>query len=164
MTKRSAGPVVADSDETKLLDELDPREVPSFHIKRLAQELTRIAEAELRPLGVGIASLPVLTALKTGEASSQAELARLLHVEQPSMAQTLARLERDGLIARSPLAANRRIQLIELTPLAHEILPRSKAVLMKGNARALAGFTPDDTRQLLDLLKRMNRNLFRTDE
>jgi len=139
--------------------ELDPRQAPSFYIKRIASELTRLAEAGLRPLGVGMGSLPVLTALKTGQASTQAELARLLHVEQPSMAQTLARLERDGLIKRVPHPAHRRIQLIELTPEAHAILPRSKHVLLEGNEAALRGFSEDERQQLLAFVKRIHSNL-----
>lgn len=140
-------------------DDLDPRESPSFYIKRIAQELTRLAEEELRPLKVGIGSLPVLTALKNGEASTQAELARLLRVEQSSMAQTLARLDRDGLIKRLPHPANKRVQRIELTPLAREILPKSKSAFLQGNRLAMAGFGTEEKRQFLDLIKRMHRNL-----
>ncbi|WP_180899659.1 MarR family winged helix-turn-helix transcriptional regulator [Martelella soudanensis] len=141
------------------VDALDPRQAPSFYIKLLSQELTRIAEAGLRPLGLGMGSLHVLTALKTGEASTQADLVKLLHVEQPSMAQMLARLERDGLIARSPHPSNGRLQLIELTPVAKSLLPRSKEILMEGNKRALADFSGEETQHLLALLKRMHRNL-----
>ena len=141
------------------MDGIDPRQSPSFYIKRVAQELTRLAEAELRPLNLGMGSLPVLTALKTGEASTQADLARLLHVEQPSMAQTLARLERDGFITRTPLSSNRRIQRIDLTPAAHEILPQSKHLLQKGNNRSLAGFSPEDVNVLLSFLRRMYANI-----
>jgi len=139
--------------------EFDPLSTPSFLVKQVAKELTRLAEAELRPLGVGIGSLPVLAALKSGAAMTQADLARLLHVEQPSMAQTLVRLERDGLIRRRPHPANRRIQLIELTAACQEVLPRSKAILLKGNERLLAGFSADDASLLLSLLKRASDNL-----
>jgi DNA-binding MarR family transcriptional regulator len=137
----------------------DPLNTPSFLIKQLAKELTRLAEAELRPLGVGIGSLPVLAALKSGAALTQADLARLLRVEQPSMAQTLARLERDGLIRRRSHPSNRRIQLIELTATGREALPRSKAILLKGNERVLAGFTADEAGLFLSLLKRACDNL-----
>lgn len=141
------------------IDDLDPRQTPSFHIKQLAQHLTRLAEAELRPLGIGMGSLHVLTAVKAGKASTQAELVRILQVEQPSMAQMLSRLERDGLIARQPEPSNKRIQRISLTPLAHQILRSSKNVLMKGNKLALSDFTVDETKILLGLLKRMQANL-----
>ncbi|ONK25257.1 hypothetical protein BLX87_00695 [Bacillus sp. VT-16-64] len=56
----------------------DPRQTPSFLIKQAARELMRRGEERLRPLGLGAAYLPVLVAVKNGEASTQADLARLL--------------------------------------------------------------------------------------
>ena len=135
------------------------RKAPSWLIKRAAHALTRQAEAQLRPLGLGMASLPVLTALKNGEAATQAELARLLQVEQPSMAQTLARLERDQLILRSPSAAGKRAQIVEATALGRERLAQAIPVMAAGNARALAGFSPEEEAVLASLLQRVCANL-----
>lgn len=140
-------------------DDLDPRQTPAFCTKQLAHELNRLAEADLRPLGIGVGGLRVLTAVKTGEASTQAELVRLLQVEQPSMAQMLSRLERDGLITRLPELSNKRIQRISLTPMSHEILRKSKNVLMRGNDLALSDFTDAEKELILELLKRMQVNL-----
>ncbi len=139
--------------------EPDPLAAPSFFIKLVAQELGRRAEAGLRPMGVGMGTLPVLTALRTGQATTQAELARLLRVEQPSMAQTLARLERDGFIRRTAHPTNRRVQCIELTEEALKVLPRSKEVLQAGNDASLSGFSDVEKTQLLGFLKRMYANL-----
>ena len=132
---------------------------PFFLTKQLTKELAHIAETEPRPFGMGIGSLPVLAALRSGAAMAQANLARLLPVEQPSMAQTLVRIDRDGLIRRRPHPTNRRIQLIELTAKGREVLPRSKAALMKGNDRALAGFTAKEACLFLSLLKLAHKNL-----
>lgn len=143
--------------------EIDPLQTPSFYIKRLAQELSRLGEAGLRPLGLGMGSLPVLTALKEKGPLTQADLTRLLHVEQPSMAQTLARLERDGLILRTPHPESARMKLIELTATGREVLPQSKTVLMQGNERILKGFSTSEARELVEMLKRMHRNLIDDD-
>lgn len=143
------------------MDRPDPRNVPSFLIKRVARELTRLAETELRPLGLGMASLPVLEALRQGKAATQSELARLLRVEQPSMAQTLARLERDQLICRSPHPHRPRAHRIELTPLALQRLPQAREILNEGNTRMLAGFSVDETMLLATFLQRLSANLDR---
>lgn len=143
------------------MDRPDPRNVPSFLIKRVARELTRMAETELRPLALGMASLPVLEALRQGKAATQTELARLLRVEQPSMAQTLARLERDQLILRSPDPHRPRAQRIELTPLALQRLPQAREILNEGNTRMLAGFSVDETMLLATFLQRLSANLDR---
>lgn len=52
-------------------------------------------------LGLAIARVPVLYALKDGAHSTQTELAKMAHIEQPTMAQLLGRMERDGLIGRT---------------------------------------------------------------
>lgn len=138
----------------------DPSNVPSFLIKQVARELSRLTETQLRPLG--LASLPVLEAVRQGKATTQAELARLLRVEQPSMAQTLARLERDLLIRRSPDPQRPRAQRIELTALALQRLPQAREILNEGNTRMLGGFSVDETMRLTSFLQRLSANLDRT--
>ena len=140
----------------------DPSNVPSFLIKQVARELSRLTETQLRPLGLGMASLPVLEAVRQGKATTQAELARLLRVEQPSMAQTLARLERDQLIRRSPDPQHRRAQRIELTALALQRLPQAREILNEGNTRMLADFSVDETMRLTSFLQRLSANLDRS--
>jgi len=140
----------------------DPSNVPSFLIKQVARELSRLTETQLRPLGLGMASLPVLEAVRQGKATTQAELARLLRVEQPSMAQTLARLERDLLIRRSPDPQRPRAQRIELTALALQRLPQAREILNEGNTRMLGGFSVDETMRLPSFLQRLSANLDRS--
>lgn len=141
------------------MSETDPMQVPSYLIKRTARWLMRRGEARLRPLGLGMAYLPVLTAIRNGTAATQAELARLLQVEQPSMAQLLSRLERDGLIVRAADPERPRVQRITLTALAQMRLPQAKAALGKDNEQALKGFSEKELALFVDLLQRFDANL-----
>src|SRR5262245_3038386 len=75
----------------------------------------RIADVQLRHLGLAMGQLPVLIVLKQGKPLPQAELARIARVEQSSMAQLLNRMERDGLIERVADPADKRSRLISLT-------------------------------------------------
>ena len=75
---------------------------PGHLISLAARGFTRLSEARLKPLGFGVGHLPVLVALRDGRASTQRDLARFAKIEQPPMAQMLARMERDGLISRAP--------------------------------------------------------------
>ncbi|WP_394787119.1 MarR family winged helix-turn-helix transcriptional regulator [Rhodoferax sp.] len=130
-------------------------------IGRATRTFTRIADLELRDLGFATGQLPVLIGLKGGKALSQAELARIAQVEQPSMAQLLNRMERDGLVERIPDPADKRSRLISLTTVATKRMPKAKAFMEARTAKALAGFTPQDVAQLVDLLLRLNENLDR---
>ena len=72
---------------------------PGHLISLAARGSARLSEARLKPLGFGVGHLPVLVALQDGRASTQRDLARFAKIEQPPMAQMLARMERDGLIS-----------------------------------------------------------------
>nr|WP_275410201.1 MarR family transcriptional regulator [Streptomyces sp. SID14478] len=69
-----------------------------------------------------------MAALAQGGAMSQKELARLARIEQPSMAQLLARMERDGLVERAPAPDDRRGSLISLTAVAGGTTPQPRAI------------------------------------
>lgn len=123
----------------------------------------RITDARLRRLGVGCGQIPVLAALQDGRALSQVELARLARIEQPSMAQMLSRMERDGMIERTADPADARRQLISITDAATTLVPAARAVMKQGHAEALAGFSEAETEVLGDLLKRVSDNLNRVE-
>lgn len=139
----------------------DVLQTPGHLISLAARGFARLSEARLKPLGFGVGHLPVLVALQNGEASTQRDLARFARVEQPPMAQMLARMERDGLIERQPDPADGRSTHIRLTSVAQTRLPAAIGVLHCGNAEALQGFDEADTARLTELLKRLIANLDR---
>ncbi len=132
---------------------------PAHFINRAARLFARVGEGRLRALGFGVGQLPVLAMLKGGATLPQKELARLAHIEQPSMAQTLARMERDGMIRRAPDPADGRSTLISLTAQAESRLPAARRVLFQGNDEALRGFDQAEIATLTALLQRVVTNL-----
>lgn len=140
-------------------EDWDPLASPGHYLSRISRALTRIGDARLRDLGFATAQLPVLTALKDGARLSQTELARWAKVEQPSMAQLLARMERDGLITRAPDPGDRRSSLISLTDKAKERLPAGQAVLRQGNTEMTKGMSAAEVAMLVSLLQRVLGNV-----
>jgi DNA-binding MarR family transcriptional regulator len=138
---------------------LDVLSTPGHLISLAARGFTRLSEARLKPLGFGVGQLPVLVALRDGEADTQRDLARFAKTEQPPMAQMLARMERDGLISRTTDPADRRSSRIVLTEAARARMPDAVDTLLSGNQEALNGFTDTETQQLISLLKRLIANL-----
>ena len=133
--------------------------VASKLIYQAARALARLSDARLKGLGLAIGQLPVFVALKDGAQLSQKELARIAGVEQPSMAQLLARMERDGLIHREPDPADGRSSLISLSESATALLAPAREILFQGNREALAGFEPAEIDQLVSLLGRVIANV-----
>src|SRR5215471_16005934 len=141
--------------------ELDVLSTPGHLISLAARGFARLSEARLKPLGFGVGHLPVLVALQDGRASTQRDLARFATIEQPPMAQMLARMERDGLIRRTPDPADGRSSRITLTKVAEARLPDAVAVLLQGNQEAMRGFTDEEAALLVALLTRVIANLDR---
>ena len=116
---------------------------------------------ERRLAGGNAGPMPVFFALADGGTMSQTALARWASVEQPTMANTLSRMERDGLIARTPDPADRRSALVSLTKLGRQRAAEALMSAQEVNGLALTGFKPAERELLLDMLRRVASNLER---
>jgi MarR family transcriptional regulator for hemolysin len=137
----------------------NPRASASFWINLASRSLLRLQDARLHPLGFGMSQMPVLHALKDGASRSQKDLAHFTRVEQPTMAEMLARMERAGVIQREPNPKDGRGRLISLTRRSRLRLPKARTELTQAESAAMAGFTVAEREMLLSLLQRVVGNL-----
>ncbi|SEQ24544.1 transcriptional regulator, MarR family [Devosia sp. YR412] len=117
-----------------------------------ARLFARELERQLAPSGIAPAYMPVLFALADGSQLTQKELARRAAVEQPTMAATLNRMERDAMILRTPDPTDRRSALVALTPLARGQIAAVEQVVTSINELALEPLTLDERQQYIALL------------
>jgi MarR family transcriptional regulator, transcriptional regulator for hemolysin len=129
------------------------------YINRLSRINNRWLESRLALLGLAPAHLPVFGAIKAHGALSQKELAALLHVEQPSMAQLLSRMERAGLIERKADPNDGRSSKIHLTKHALQLSAPSQRVLEAGRKIMQKQLTGSDLETLERLLETMLSNM-----
>jgi len=130
-----------------------------YEVNRLARQFGLAAQRRLARLGVQPGQLPILLAAYEREDRTQAELARVVGVEQPTMAKTLQRMERDGLVYREADPADRRKSLIRLTPRGRELDSAVRAELHAVNAIATAGLRAEDIQSFLRVARGMLANL-----
>jgi MarR family transcriptional regulator, transcriptional regulator for hemolysin len=90
---------------------------------------------------------------------SQTDLARWAKVEQPTMAQMLARMERDRIVRREPDPRDRRGSLVSLTKQALSRLPAGRAILRQGNIEMTKGLSPQEVETLVRLLRHVLANV-----
>lgn len=145
--------------KVKAKSDWDPQSAPTFWINQASRVIMRRFEASLRPLGFGVAYLPVVALINEGEQLLQKDLAERAHVEQPTMAALLARMERDGLIARQAHPSDRRASVVGLTAKAKARFPEAKKRLTENADVAVAGFSEQEKATLMALLKRVVQNL-----
>lgn len=137
----------------------DPESTAAFWINRGSRALLRHFDARLRPFGFAMSHLPVLRALADGRPRSQADLAQAARVEQPSMAETLARMARDGVVERQPNPNDKRGTLVSLTRRSRVRLSKARAALVQADRDAMAGLSEEEELLLRTLLERVVRNI-----
>src|SRR4051812_6658567 len=122
----------------------------------------RMVERELR---VALAAyrlqpgeLPVLLALYDHDGATQAELTATIGVEQPTMAATLRRMERDGFVTRDPDPDDARKVDVHLTARAREIHDPLVDTVRGVHRRALKGLSAEERSLLYNLPGRLRRN------
>ena len=121
----------------------------------LARLFAHDLHARIAPLGLAPAQFMTLLELWEGDGLTQVELVSRLDVEQATMANTLTRMERDGLIRRTPHPDDRRARLVFLTDRARDIrLPAIEAARAV-NAEMLGPLTADEQNVLVDLMGKM---------
>jgi DNA-binding MarR family transcriptional regulator len=126
-----------------------------YLINRAARAFANQLATELRPFDVGIGQWAVLLHLWGNDSMTQAQLARRVAIEQPTMVRTIDRMERDGLVARTPDPNDKRASRITLTErgwaLRDALVPLAAGV----NRAATATLSDDEAETLRRLLAKL---------
>lgn len=125
----------------------------SYVVGRLDRALRREIAALVAPHGLTVPQYTALSILRDRGGLSNAQLARRTYVTPQSMNEVIAKLERDGLVARSPAANHGRILEMTLTRAGREVLHRCEDAVTEMESRMLADLDDDDRAQLLTALK-----------
>mgnify|MGYP003119599378 CR=1 FL=1 len=122
------------------------------HMARIfAQGLT----ARIKPLGLTTGTFPALLELWETDGLTQKQLIERLDIEQATMANTLARMERDGLVVRKKDANDGRVQRVWLTDRARALRDPAIAAAQDENAMRLAALTEDEKGQFITLIQKV---------
>lgn len=122
---------------------LPPDSSIGYLVNHLGRLLAQALRERIEPHGVVPGQFAQLLALYETDGLTQAELCTRVQIEQPTMANTLARMERDGLITRTPDPADQRRSPVRLTEHARRLEPDLVAAARAINDLATKGFTDD---------------------
>ena len=126
------------------------------HIARLFAEGLR---KRVEPLGIVPGQFPALLELWIEDGQTQKQLVEKLDIEQATLANTLARMERDGLIVRTPHPGDRRAKIVRLTDKAKSIRDDAYAAASETNDQAMAGFSAEERLKFVEFMQRIVRTL-----
>ena len=145
--RRRTAELPAEADSDGLATEL---------ITALARRSAAEFAGQLAPLGLTPAQFAVVDFLvNNGGSATQAEIARSVGVEQPTMAATLRRMERDNLIFRVADPSDGRQSFVSPTPAVKRKRARLTAAHERAEVNMLASLNRSEQAELKRLLSKM---------
>ncbi len=130
-----------------------------YQIGLLNRLYDRRLQDALKASGVAPGQFAPLVMLFEQDGLTQAELCRRINVEQPTMANTLERMERDGLVRRKMDSDDRRRAHIFLTPRARDIQSQAMEAARSVSSRAVGRLSLAEQDEMFRLLSRLVENL-----
>ena len=121
----------------------------------MARIFARGLSARIKPLGITTGTFPALLELWEEDGLTQKQLVDRLDIEQATMANTLVRMERDGLIIRKKDENDGRVQRIWLAERARDVRGPAIAAAVEENASTLAGLSEAEQRQFVALMQKV---------
>jgi DNA-binding MarR family transcriptional regulator len=126
-----------------------------YLVNRTARLMAQMFSRRLQRHGVALAQWAILLFLYAKDGQTQRELSRVVAIEPPTVARTIDRMVRDGLVRREPHPHDGRATRIRLTPRALALRDELAAESMAGNRLAARVLSVDELETLKTLLRRV---------
>jgi DNA-binding MarR family transcriptional regulator len=130
----------------------------AYLASQLAKGFSRSLQQRAAGLGFSPGQFPILTELWSEDGLTQKQLLERVDIEQATMANTLSRMQRDGLIERKPHPSDKRAQLIFLTPKAAAMQGEAIKAAMAADQDLFKGFRAFERELLLEYIRRILDN------
>ncbi|MEV1240852.1 MarR family winged helix-turn-helix transcriptional regulator [Nonomuraea sp. NPDC050022] len=126
-----------------------------YLLKHANLRLAQHTGPALEPYGVDGRELAVLNVLDSADPLSQQEAATRLRIDRTTMVAMIDTLEGKKLVSRRPHPADRRKNMVELTPRGRDTLRDGGQAVDEAERTFLAKLTPEDAARLRELLDKL---------
>ena len=130
-------------------------------IMHVSRQLVQRGVRAMGTLDIGIGQLPVLRLLSENGPMTQGALAEEMRVTPATISATVRRMERGGLIRRTPAEMDGRILYVSLTDKGAARCAQASEAMALPYDEMFAGFSEDECRLARDFVRRMAENLSR---
>lgn len=130
-----------------------------YRINLLARLMAQALKTHTMAEGVLPGQYPLLAELWGEDGLTQKELVERVRIEQSTIAHTLKRMERDGLVDRRPCPTDGRLVRHWLTPRGRAVQSIVQTGIASVNERAIHSLPQADVAQVVDTLDAMIANL-----
>lgn len=127
-----------------------------LHVRRAARAVARRYDELLRPVGLTNGQFSLLMALNRPEPPVMGEVAALLAMDRTTLTANLKPLERRGLVAVAPDAADKRSRRLALTEAGRTVLEEAVPLWHQGQTETAALLRDADGDRLLTDLRALS--------
>lgn len=129
------------------------------HVNRISLLHRLRVQQLLADTGVWGSQIPILLHVERNPGCTQTDIAEHLGVSSPSIATSIKRLQKAGMLEKRADETDMRCNHIELTERGRSIVARGRACYDQVVERMLRGFTGSEVDALAGLLARLEENL-----
>ena len=130
-----------------------------LQLARTARAVSQEFDRAMATAGGSAATWQVLLLVRSGEWSTQSQLAKAMGITGATLTHHLKGLEAQGLVRRWREPDNARVQRVELTPDGIAMFERLREVARRQDERLRRALTADQADQLRALLDRLDAGL-----
>ncbi len=131
----------------------------SYYVRLVQIAAYKNFEDVSQQYGVAPRYFGLLSLIETNPGMPQSRLAEAIHLIRSSLVPILDRLEAEGLVERRSSDIDRRHKSVWLTARGKKVVGRLKVLVRDHEEHLLIGFSKEEKQQLLEFLKRIDRNL-----
>lgn len=138
-------------------------------LKRISDAMEKNANSDLRSSDITASQLKLLFAVLSSECSrdnfrekgqlSLKELERRFGVAQSTAAGIIQRLEKKKLVESVSDKEDKRVKIVRITDGGRKVCKKAAELMSEGHKQALNGFSDDEKRVFVGLLRKMLSNL-----
>ena len=132
---------------------------PTYYIYVVQSANNAVLSQALSPFGLSVMYWRVLAILQEKDNQNISYLATTLAIDRSNLSRTLDTMEKAGLIARSHASHDRRHILISITEEGRNAVDRAFPPVKKIVDQNTAGFSDEERRILISLLRRVRENV-----
>jgi MarR family transcriptional regulator for hemolysin len=137
-----------------------PARIPiGLQLNQAARAVSRAFDDALAEAGGSLPAWLILLNLKTRSLANQRELADAVGIREATLTHHLTAMESAGLVSRRRDAANRRVQVVELTPAGEDAFLRLRGVAMSFDERLRRGISAAQISELDRILGLLAANV-----
>jgi DNA-binding MarR family transcriptional regulator len=130
-----------------------------YQIRMVYRAMQRLLQTRIGPHGVTLGMWYYLRALWSEDGLTQRELSHRIGTMEPSTLSAIQIMERNGLVRRVRSRDDRRKMHIHLTKKGRDLEKLLMPLAVEVVEASVAGFSPDEVRQLLKFLRSIRDNI-----